>query len=117
MKLNSLYSVKHKNVLREYLEDLRRLVRQPKVLNEAKITITIDDDDKKPGISNEAREVFIQQAKEIGKFDDTAWIKDLVNGMKQAGVQGFNHIAEDEKPVSNREIRRLIGLLVDLVSR
>lgn len=127
-----------RDILRRYMKDLRRLCESRenrKLLSEAKITITIDDDEKTPapvvqappqivhhhhgggvGLSTEARQKFIEKAKAIGDFDNEAWVNSLVKSMEQAGVQGFHKICEDEKPVTNKQIQQLIGLLVDLVS-
>lgn len=122
MKLDSLHSVKKKDdiqVLREYLEKLKKLQREHncKVLNEAKITITIDDNAQdKTQISAQARNKFVEQAREIGNFGDSNWTRQLVNGMKQAGVQGFNEIKEEESPVPRSEIQKLLNLIVGLVS-
>ena len=129
MKLDKLHKSKDIDILRRYLKDLRKLCESKesrKLLSEAKITITIDDDeDRKPqvvhhhhggGISNEAKVSFIERAKAIGDFNNEAWVNSLVKSMEQAGVQGFHKICEDEKPVTNKQIQQLIGLLVDLVS-
>lgn len=133
MKLSSLHSRSQKRdveVLREYLEKLQTLqfkYGRRRVLNEAKITITIDDAGAKTepqvvnhhygsGIPESAKSQFIEQAKTIGNFGDAEWVEQLIRGMKQAGVQGFNEITEEEKPVSQKDMRQLIGLLVNLLN-
>ena len=120
MKLESLYSRSNVDVLREYLSKLRKLKEEFErpVLNEAKITITIDDQDNKynVGIPIDARQKFVEQAKNIGNFGDNEWVEQLVNGMKQVGVQGFNNLCEEDKPATNKDIKALVGLLVDLVN-
>jgi hypothetical protein len=120
MKLNSLYKQTDTDILRRYLKDLRNLcesVKAPnKILNEAKITITIDDDHK-VGISQDAKLEFVEKAKALGEFDNKEWVDGLIKSMEQAGVQGFHKICEEEKPVTNKQIQQLIGLLVNLVSK
>ena len=119
MKLSSLHSRTNKNdirVLKEYLEKLKQLQIDPKsILKESKITITIDDD-KDPVISTEAKTQFVERAKSIGQFDNAEWVNQIINGMKQVGVQGFNKITEDEKPVTQKEMKQLVGLLVNLLN-
>ena len=116
MKLQSLYEKNNIQVLKEYLGVLKNL--GDNCLTESKITITIDDKEelKVNGIPKEARDNFVEQAKSLGNFGDVDWINKLVNGMKQVGIQGFNEIVEDERPVTNKDIQRLIGILIELVS-
>jgi len=119
MKLNSLYKHRDQVLLESYLNGLSKKLFGKKLLMEGKrVVVTteiIDDDDVK--ITKEAKEEFIEKAKEIGNFDDSEWIGHIVNGLKQAGVQGMGHIAEDDKPVSNKDVRQLISLLVNLISK
>jgi hypothetical protein len=120
MKLHKLHKQTNADILRHYLKDLRNLYessrKSDKVLNEAKITITIDDDHK-VGISQDAKLEFVEKAKALGQFDNQEWVDGLIKSMEQAGVQGFHKICEDEKPVTNKQIQHLIGLLVNLVSK
>lgn len=122
MKLSSLYFKTPKRdveVLKEYLEKLKDLqfrYGRKRVLAEAKITITIDSEEKAQGIPDIAKSQFIEQAKSIGNFENSDWVRQLINGMKQVGVQGFNEITEDEKPVTQREMKTLIGLLINLLN-
>lgn len=120
MKLIQLYK---ENVLRDYLVNLKKLYKstlnEHRILSESKITITIDDTDdkKKSGISVEAKEDFLEKAKALGNFDNADWVNQLLRSMKQAGVQGFNEICEDDRPATSKQIRQLITMLVDLVSK
>ena len=119
MKLDRLHKLTDQDVFRRYLRDLRRLCESRenrKLLSEAKITITIDDDHK-VGISQDAKLEFVEKAKALGEFDNREWVNGLIKSMEQAGVQGFHKICEDEKPVTNKQIKQLIGLLVNLVSK
>jgi hypothetical protein len=114
MKLNSLFVNKNVEIANKYISDLKKLKRTS-TLSESKITITIDDKPETPGISKEAKEVFIDKASKIGNFSNAEWVSKLVNGLKQVGVQGINEIVEDEHPVTNKDIRELIGLLIELI--
>lgn len=67
-------------------------------------------------IARKARELFVEKAKKLGNFDDLVWVNQLIRGMKQAGVQGFNEINENERPVTSGEVIELINLLIDLIS-
>jgi hypothetical protein len=120
MKLNKLHKSTGTDLLRSYIKGLRGLLesKKHKIFSEAKITIVIDDDEtkKSPGISIESRDSFIEKAKAIGNFDDQVWVNSLIKSMEQAGVQGFNKLCEDEKPITNKQVQQLIGSLVDLVS-
>lgn len=121
MKLERLHKPNHTDVLRQYLRDLRNLYESyapeyKRVLSEAKITITIDDD-QKINIDNNARSEFVEKAQKLGQFDNQEWVNNLVKSMEQAGVQGFNKICEDEKPVTTKQVQELIHLLVNLISR
>jgi hypothetical protein len=138
MKLRDLYEQADTEVLNDYLKKLRRLCESTnrKIISEAKITITIDDDDKdaqvsaKPeipqqpavinnhygsGFTSEAKQDFISKAKAIGEFSNPEWVGKLLKSMEHTGVQGFNKICEDEQPVTNKQIRQLIGILIDLI--
>jgi len=122
MKLHRLHKYTDRDVLRCYLRDLRKLCESRenrKLISEAKITITIDDEEKQihhGGISSEAKQNFIEAARAVGDFDNKEWVDSLVRSMEQAGVQGFHKICEDEKPVTNKQVKQLIELLVDLVN-
>jgi len=136
MRLEDLYRQSDKGVFLEYSRKLSKFMfnSNPRVINEARITITVDDDAVKPsistpppeprvihhhhgsGIPEETKIKFIDGATKLGNFGDAEWVNQLLRGMKQAGVQGFNEIKEDESPVSRAEIRQLIGLLVNLIS-
>lgn len=121
MKLNKIHESSRitNKVLNEYLSQLRKLMN-PKggLLTEGKkVIVTIEDDDEGT-IKKEAKEQFIEQAKNIGQFDNTEWLKQLLNGMKQAGIQGVNsQIAESDRPVTMGEIRKLVEMLVSLISK
>lgn len=141
MKLERLYSLESDaQIFRKYLCKFKELyestVKSGRLLNEAKITITIDDEEKKPeiqlplpspepqvihhnygGIPQEAKEKFIQAAQEIGNFGNPDWVNKLTNGLKQVGVQGLQPIKEEERPVTNKEIMQLISALVELVGK
>lgn len=133
MKLFDLHSDNH--AFDEYVGRLKILLRkyQPKTLTEGKkIVVTteiIDEEEPRnsnmtrertiddgSGISSTAREEFITKAKSIGNFNNPEWVGQMVNGLKQAGVQGLQPLAEDDKPVTNKEIKDLIGLLINLIS-
>jgi uncharacterized linocin/CFP29 family protein len=121
VKLDNLHATgpKRNQVFLEYVMKLKKLARGGQVLTEGKkvvVTTEIIDDDE-PGIKQEAREQFVEQAKEIGKFHDAAWVKQLLNGMKQAGIHGVNSISEGERPVTQTEIRQLIDALIQLISK
>ena len=122
MKLNKLYQKSDKEVFLEYISKLQEHVLKsgPDILNESKITITIDADDTKVGgIPEETKVKFIDGAKELGNFKDNQWVEQLLKGMEQAGVQGararFNEVKEDESPVKRSEIRELLSMLINLV--
>ena len=121
MKLQKLYKQTDRDILRSYLKDLKALCesvkKDGKLLNESKITITIDDDGPKVGISQDAKLEFVEKAKELGEFENKEWVGSLIKSMEQAGVQGFNKICKDETPVTNKQIKELIRLLVNLVSK
>ena len=119
MKLRHLYRSSDKDIFLEYIDELRYFILKTDqhIINEAKITITIDDDeDNKFKIPKETREKFINGAKELGNFHNPEWLEQLLRGMKQAGVQGVNRITEEDGPVSRSEIKQLIALLVTLIS-
>ena len=122
MKLNKLHFESDIDVLREYISNLRDLKgSSKKLLNEGKrVVVTteiIDDDDGGVKITKEAKNEFIEKAKEIGSFDNPEWVNKLVNGLKQVGVQGLQPIHEDERPVTNKEVMQLISALVELISK
>jgi len=138
MRLDLLHKKPKKaGVLASYLKHLKSLMESTKynrVLSERKITIEIDDSDENPKINSmpvihqspavsnmpsfgtTSKEEFIKKAQAIGDFNDPTWVSQLVNGMKQVGVQGLDHVASESQPVSRNDIKRLIGLLVDLVN-
>lgn len=122
MKLDSIHQPRRINkIFNEYIERLGGLLhqRQSKLLTEGKkVVVTVDlDDDSETGIKKEAKAQFIEQAKNIGQFDNAEWLKQLINGMKQAGVQGVSQITEGDRPVTMNEIKHLIQMLVNLISK
>lgn len=124
MKLNKLHqSCRIQNrVFNEYVQQLTGLLNPNrggrKLLTEGKkVVVTVDLDDDDTTIKKEAKEQFIEQAKNIGQFDNTEWLKQLINGMKQAGVQGVSQISEGDRPVTMNEIRKLVSMLVTLISK
>jgi len=124
MKLNHLHFESDADVLREYVSELRKLKSRskPQVLSEAKrviVTTEIIDDNDDGGvkITQEAKNEFLDKAKEIGNFENPEWVNKLVNGLKQVGVQGLQPIKEEERPATNREVMQLITALIDLISK
>lgn len=124
MKLNDIHKplkVTPSRVFNEYMSRLDRLINGdgPHLLTEGKkVVVTVDlDDEDGSTIKNEAKAEFIEQAKSIGQFDNAQWVKQLINGLKQTGVQGVQHIAEGDRPVTMGEVRQLIQLLVNLISK
>ncbi|MHA2063651.1 MAG: hypothetical protein ACXABY_04625 [Candidatus Thorarchaeota archaeon] len=122
MKLNRLHFESDIDVLREYISELRKLRNNHKgLLTEGKRVIVtteiVDDDEDGVKITKEAKNEFIEKAKEIGSFDSAEWVNKLTNGLKQVGVQGLQPIKEEERPVTNKEIVQLISALVDLISK
>lgn len=120
MKLDQLYGGQRSQnrVFREYVERLKNLAKKPQILAEGKrvvVTTEIIDDDE-DGPNKEAKEKFINQAQQIGQFGDPEWVKQLVNGMKQAGIHGVNGIAPESRPVTVAEVRELINLLIELIN-
>jgi len=114
------------------LWESRRRKRQ--VLLERKIVTTVEiiDDDADPAtagpraaaadqptirISEAEKQDFIQKASAIGEYDNPDWVRQIVNGMKQAGVQGFNEFKNDERPVTRAEVQTIIEMLLDLISQ
>lgn len=121
MKLNELHKSGDKEILVTYLTKLKNFMSKNsgEYITESKkiiVTTEIVDDDEGTSISPVAREEFVEKARSIGNFTDNAWVTQMVNGLKQVGVQGLNQIAEDDRPVTNKDIKQLIQLLVDLVS-
>lgn len=128
MKLEKLFNhgPKRNVIFLEYISRLKKLCEQEstleqlaqQVLTEGKrVVVTteiIDDDEEK---KEQAKQQFIEQAQNIGKFDDSGWVKQVINGLKQAGVQGVNSIAESERPVTAGQVRQLIEALVQLISK
>lgn len=120
MKLDKLHAhgPKRNVVFLEYISKLKKLNnREQQLLTEGKrvvVTTEIIDDDEEQKL---AKQQFIEQAENIGKFDDAGWVKQVINGLKQAGVQGINSISESERPVTAGEVRQLIEALVKLVSK
>jgi 5S rRNA maturation endonuclease (ribonuclease M5) len=122
MKLDKIYQSKQNRVFVEYVQQLGQLLNPRKdgrkLLTEGKkIVVTVDLDDEGTTIKKEAKEQFIEQAKNIGQFDNSEWLKQLINGMKQAGVQGVSQISEGDRPVTMNEVRKLISMLVTLISK
>lgn len=118
MKLKRLHSSDYE-VFLEYFNKLKRLVnakKNRKLLSEGKRVIVtteiIDDDDDDPKVKEE----LITKAKEIGSYDNPEWTKQVINGLKQAGVQGIDQIPDDDRPVTNREIKKVIDLLINLIN-
>lgn len=119
MRLDHLFQPTDKEVLDSYLTSLRKLTRRRYLAEGKKVIVTteiVDDDDESVKISKEAKEEFVQKAKAIGEFQNPDWVKQVVNGLKQVGVQGVSSISEAERPITNQEIKQLITLLIDLVS-
>lgn len=126
--------------LQQFMESINRKrmivenAKPKRVISERKITIEIDDSDETPRItaapvvqpsqalstplpiSITSKEEFIRKAQAIGDFSDPTWVSQLVNGMKQVGVQGLDRINNEDHPVGRGEIKQLINLLVELVS-
>lgn len=124
MKLNAIHrpaKVTPNRVFNEYVARLDELINGngPRLLTEGKkVVVTVDlDDDDGSTIKNEAKKEFIEQAKSIGQFDNAQWVKQLINGLKQTGVQGVTHIAEGDRPVTMNEVKQLIQMLVNLISK
>lgn len=122
MKLDKIYqSGKVQNrVFNEYVQQLGQLLNPNrggrKLLMEGKkVVVTVDLDDDT--ITKEAKDQFVEEAKSIGQFNNAEWLKQLINGMKQAGVQGVGQISEGDRPVTMNEIRKLVTMLVALVSK
>jgi hypothetical protein len=144
------YGPKRNKIFLEYISKLKKLSLQEntleklanQVLNEGKrVVVTteiIDDDEPKQtvrnveeprpatcsgggvGLDSDAKQQFIEQARSIGKFDNPEWIRQVINGLKQAGAQGVSNlssISESERPVTAKEVRQLIEALVQLVSK
>jgi len=120
------HSSKDNDQFDEYVEDIKDLMGSSGVLEEGKkITVTTiidtDEDEEKIdpqvklNIPDEAKNNFMNKAQELGNFDSPAWVEQVVNGLKQAGVQGMNPIEDDEKPVTKKEIMYLISMLIDLI--
>lgn len=123
MKLNNLYEpFKRNNEYKNYMRKLTNLyesyVKSNRLLSEAKITITIDDDNNnyKVGLPPNIKNDFIAKAKAIGDFDNKEWVDNLIKSMEQAGVQGFNKICERDTPVTSSQIKQLIELLIELIN-
>jgi hypothetical protein len=122
MKLNKIHqSARIQNrVFNEYVSQLGQLLNPRKdgrklLMEGKKVVVTVDLDDD--SITKEAKDQFVEEAKNIGQFNNTEWLKQLINGMKQAGVQGVNHITEGDRPVTMNEIRKLVSMLVTLISK
>lgn len=96
MKLDRLFN--SSKVLNEYLDKLRGLSRG-KLLTES------------------VNEDIIDKAFKAGEFGNPEWLRQLMNGLKQVGVHGLNIIPEDERPVTVKEMRKVIGLLLNMVER
>jgi len=135
MRLNKLHR-DDQRVFTEYIHKLRRALNGPSVLSEQKITITIDTDEGKPQqvvspisapqpqivnptikVSEQAKTEFAKKIVELGNFEDPMWVEQLVNGMKQVGVQGLNPIQNRDRPVTRGEMKKLIEILVGLVGK
>lgn len=125
MKLNSLHNDRRHNVVFEnFIRKLKNLLDK-RVLSEGRkiiTTVEIVDDDPEPTISStkidvpdHTRNEFIEKAKQLGEFENPIWVEQLVNGVKQAGVQGLDTVCDGDQPVSRSDIRKLIDLLVGLV--
>jgi hypothetical protein len=104
-------------ILEQYVKRLKGLLYSPSgVLTEGKrVVVTteiLDDDDPKTQV---AKEEFIEKAKKIGDFDNPEWLERMVNGLKQAGVQGLNEVKEGEQPATTKDFKELIGLLVEYI--
>ncbi len=122
MKLNELHKSGDKEILVNYLTRLKNLMSKNsgEYLTESKkiiVTTEIVDDEERNNISPVAREEFVNKAKALGNFTDNTWVNQMINGLKQVGVQGMNQISEDDKPVTNKDIKQLIQMLIDLVSK
>jgi hypothetical protein len=123
MKLDNIHGpqkVTSSRVFNEYITRLDGLVNGhgPRLLTEGKkVIVTVDLDDDDGSIKKEAKEAFIEQAKSIGQFDNAQWVKQLINGLKQTGVQGVDHITEGDRPVTMNEVKQLIQMLVNLISK
>jgi len=113
MRLKKLHT-DDREVFLEYLRKLRSAFGRVVLTEGHKITIEIDDEG---GISTSAKNEFVQQAEKLGNFDDPIWVEQLVNGMKQVGVQGMNTIGAEAMPVTRSEVKKLIEALVKLVNK
>lgn len=104
-------------IFESYCDRLTKLNHRS--ITEKKIIITTeiddDDDEDKVVINKQARDEFVDKAKQIGQFNNVEWVKQLVNGMKHAGVQGLNPLSDSDRPVTNNEIKQLILLLAKLL--
>ena len=115
-------------ILEQYIQRLKGLMKSPSgVLTEGKVVVVVDDDGPKEKVieryygnsdnpqNQVAREEFIEKAKQLGNFDNPDWVERMINGLKQAGVQGLNPIQEEDKPVTNKDLKQLIGMLVEYI--
>lgn len=132
MDLSDLYK-RRNTTFDRYVSRLAKLWesrrRKRQVLLERKIVTTVEIIDDEPDrdpikvdapvvrISEEEKQEFIQKAKSVGEYDNPEWVRQIVNGMKQAGIQGFNEFKETERPVTRAEIQTIIEMLLDLINQ
>ena len=96
MRLNKLFNQTSNDVLREYLDKLKS-VPQTKLLTE------------------DINEDIVDKAIKVGEFGNPFWVKQLMNGLKQVGVHGLNVIPEEDRPITVGEMKKIVGLLLDMV--
>lgn len=98
MKLTELYGKRHEDqkVLKEYLSKLRSLQEN---------TLLLED----------SHDMLIQKAFDAGDFGNAQWVTKLMRGLKQVGVHGINIIPEDERLVTMKDMRQILGVLFKLM--
>ena len=134
MRLNNLHNKRRdKFIALEYINKLNKLIK-PTLCEGRKIITTVEivDDEETTqvvqpipsqpqiinptiDVSETARNEFIEKAKLLGEFTNPTWVEQVVNGMKQVGVQGLDTVMDGDQPVTRNEMNKFVGLLVDLI--
>jgi hypothetical protein len=104
MRLAGLYDT-HNNALNECIGYAKSAIRQNGIICES--TLNIDH------IVERVRQDLIEKIDKSMQFGQVAWVEDLINGLKQAGVHGINEI--EDRPVTISEIRKIVSLIMDIV--
>ena len=116
MKLDRLFAQTPYQVLKEYLDKVENLSSK-KIISEGYDSFPdVLEWTRKKVEDRPEHQTVVNDAIEVGEFDNPRWVKQLLNGLKQVGVHGLT-ISKEERPVTVGEMKQIIDVIIELVER